>query len=297
MIKPLFSYAGNKEKHLKNPFFVESVYGTLEKHGRVYDLAMGAGSVILNAPNGGYGYEFEPALYHIFHWLKEDGLIFAHLVEEYYSNYFSGFSVDDIKNKKHKCAYLSLRDLERSIYQHRVKHMQKWGLNHCAILTVLIQLSFNSLVRFSKYGFNVPVGLKPFSAEKVRAIVDKLGHKPYCFELTSLLDFDVTIPSNDDVVYIDPPYLVTPYKYGGWTLEEELAMYSLLHKLDDRGIKFVLSNVSHYKGSENSTLISFTNSRDSYIMYDIDGIDYRNWRFIDGVKTSTGTTEVIIRNF
>ena len=294
MIRPLFSYAGNKFKHLANPRFVELVYGSLRQKGKVYDLAMGAGSIILNAPNGGVGYEYEPALFHIFNWLKKSPIEFLEAVEFINESTFSGFSRQQFREKLHKNAYMELRASENKRYG---DEQRKFGFMHCAILTVLIQTSFNSLVRFGPKGYNVPVGLKVFDQNKVDNIADKINSKGIEFKQSSLLDVPFQEISYNDIIYIDPPYLVTSYKYGGWTVEEEMRMYKMLDRMTNCGKRFVLSNVAQYKGEPNSTLLSYLSKRESYIMETVDGIEYNSYVLVDGVDFKNDTVEVVIRNF
>ncbi len=64
-----------------------------------------------------------------------------------------------------------------------------------------------------------------------------------------------------DFVYCDPPYLITTGSYNDgnrgfkdWIEEEELKLYDMLDNLNDKHIKFALSNVIEHKGKENKLL-------------------------------------------
>ena len=64
-----------------------------------------------------------------------------------------------------------------------------------------------------------------------------------------------------DFVYCDPPYLITTGSYNDgnrgfkdWKEEEELKLYGMLDNLNDKHIKFALSNVIEHKGKENKLL-------------------------------------------
>ena len=64
-----------------------------------------------------------------------------------------------------------------------------------------------------------------------------------------------------DFVYCDPPYLITTGSYNDgnrgfkdWKEEEELKLYDMLDNLNDKHIKFALSNVIEHKGKENKLL-------------------------------------------
>ncbi len=67
--------------------------------------------------------------------------------------------------------------------------------------------------------------------------------------------------TDKDFVYCDPPYLITTGSYNDgnrgfkdWKEEEELKLYGMLDNLNDKHIKFALSNVIEHKGKENKLL-------------------------------------------
>lgn len=67
--------------------------------------------------------------------------------------------------------------------------------------------------------------------------------------------------TSEDFVYCDPPYLITTSSYNDgnrgfkdWKNDEELKLYQLLDKLNNKNIKFALSNVIIHKGRENKLL-------------------------------------------
>lgn len=71
--------------------------------------------------------------------------------------------------------------------------------------------------------------------------------------------------SRGDLVYCDPPYLITTGSYNDgkrgfkdWTLKEERELLALLDDLDRQGILFALSNVFRHKGLTNDVLIEWT---------------------------------------
>ena len=67
-----------------------------------------------------------------------------------------------------------------------------------------------------------------------------------------------------DFVYIDPPYLASGdnvYK-GKWTEEDELELLKYLNKLNDKGIKFMVSNVLRHRDLVNKPLKDFINRND-----------------------------------
>lgn len=131
------------------------------------------------------------------------------------------------------------------------------------LLYVLLIYGFNRMLRFNSKGyFNVPVGNVDFNKNVEKAI------KNY-FEFTSTkeiqlenLDFKLFIKKNgfqqDDFIYLDPPYLITFSEYNKiWNKEKEMELLTLLDSLNDRKIKFAISNVTSYKGRKNEIFIDW----------------------------------------
>ena len=59
---------------------------------------------------------------------------------------------------------------------------------------------------------------------------------------------------------MDPPYLITCATYneqGGWNEQSEKDLLAFLDNLNNKGIRFALSNVLRSKGKENKILISW----------------------------------------
>ena len=63
--------------------------------------------------------------------------------------------------------------------------------------------------------------------------------------------------SSNDFVYIDPPYLLSTASYnenGGWSEDDEIDLLNFLTDLDNKNIRFALSNVLVHKGKTNYLL-------------------------------------------
>jgi len=60
-------------------------------------------------------------------------------------------------------------------------------------------------------------------------------------------------------VYLDPPYLITFSEYNKlWNKETERDLLELLDNLNDRGVKFAISNVTHYRGRVNDIFLEWS---------------------------------------
>lgn len=191
--------------------------------------------------------------------------------------------------------YLKLRD--------DFNHDANLEYNYYVMLYVMIVYAFNNQIRFNKKGeFNLPVGKRDFNKkmrEKLSAFIDRLKSGDYKFE-----SFDFReIPSEDwdenTFVYADPPYLVACATYNeqdGWNENLEKELHAYLDKLNERGIKFALSNVLQSKGKKNYILQEWLNKNvDKYrVIY----LDYSYSNASYHVKDrNQKTDEVLIVNY
>ena len=67
--------------------------------------------------------------------------------------------------------------------------------------------------------------------------------------------------TNSDFVYCDPPYLISCGAYNdgkrgfnGWDEEQEMELLQFLERLNQRGIRFMLSNMVDRNGMKNHPL-------------------------------------------
>jgi len=123
------------------------------------------------------------------------------------------------------------------------------------VFYTLVCYAFNNQIRFNKNGlYNMPFGANRSSfnnklRQKFIDFVEVLHNKDCSFFNKDFRDFDFSELGTDDFVYADPPYFNSVAAYnenGGWTEEHEEALLSILDDLDNRGIKFALSNNLKY---------------------------------------------------
>ena len=76
---------------------------------------------------------------------------------------------------------------------------------------------------------------------------------------------DLSALGPQDFVYCDPPYLITTGSYNdgnrgfkNWGRKEEEQLYRLLNDLNERNIRFALSNVLVHKGEINESLLEWS---------------------------------------
>ena len=191
--------------------------------------------------------------------------------------------------------YLKLRD--------DFNHHTNLEYNYYVTLYVLIVYAFNNQIRFNRKGeFNLPVGKRDFNKkmrEKLSTFIDRLKSGDYSFASHDFRELPTDDWNESTFVYADPPYLITCATYNeqdGWneTLEKELLTY--LDNLNERGIRFALSNVLHSKGKENKILLDWIDRnvgryRVIYLDY-----NYANSNYQTKDKTSKAE-EVLIVNY
>lgn len=124
------------------------------------------------------------------------------------------------------------------------------------VLYVLICHSFNYQIRFNRNGqYNMPFGKSKSSFNKSLEqnfvkFVDELHSGRYSFGCSDFTKINLNLLTEKDLVYCDPPYLGsnTTYNVGeGWTAENEQQLLNLLDMMNNKGIKFALSNNLKYK--------------------------------------------------
>jgi len=130
-------------------------------------------------------------------------------------------------------------------------------------LYTLICFAFNYQIRFNSSGnYNMPFGKERSSFSttlrfKFIKFIDALHNKHCDFYDRDFRGLKVENLTSNDLVYCDPPYLITVAAYnenGGWTEQHEHDLLDKLDKINDNGIKFALSNILEGKGKSNDIL-------------------------------------------
>lgn len=163
------------------------------------------------------------------------------------------------------------------------------------LLYLLLIYGFNRMLRFNKSGaFNIPVGNVDFNQNVVNALKDYfLKGRTSDVELHSQ-DFKSFIESQkftkNDFVYVDPPYLISASEYNKlWGDEQEEILLNALDKLDKKGVKFALSNITAYNGKKNKKLLKWMKR------YTVHPVDSNYISYHDNTKKTI--TEVLITNY
>lgn len=237
LVKSPLNYEGNKFKLLPQllPLFPQNIDTFVDLFGGSFTVGMNitANKIIYN--------EFDTRIYNLVKLLSTcDYESMQTLIMEIIDYYKLG------KNTKEE--YMKLRDNYNNTKE-------------TLLLFVLSAFSFNYQIRFNSKGqFNMPVGNRGYSKnmmERFKQSNQLCKTKNIEFTNLDFIDFDISKLTSNDMVYIDPPYLQTVATYtenSAWNLDKELALYEFMDWLNDRGIKFGLSNTMWYHNEENLVL-------------------------------------------
>lgn len=172
---------------------------------------------------------------------------------------------------------------------------------------VLICYSFNHLIRFNtNLEFNSSFGrdrsqYNEAIENNIKDFINVIKSKDIEFTNLSFIDFDFSGLSENDFVYLDPPYIISTASYNDgkrgqatWNKDFEVKLMDILKSLDNRNIKFGLSNVLEHLGNENKILKDWINDNNFYVTYI--NADYSNSSSTLKDKTSK-SVEVFVTNY
>lgn len=264
---------------------------------RFYDIFGGSGIVSMNTKANSYVLndinEHLVSLYMMFTHYSADEIISA--VESNINKYKLAkerTKRNEYHNKdkiaEYKQAYHALRDEYNSTF------------NVLDFYTLMFY-SFSQQFRFNNKGkFNMPCGNDCFS-EKNKEYIENgcnffLNNKVCILnnDFIEMSDQLVGMLKEDDFVYLDPPYINTTATYtenNGWTQRHQEQLYKLCEELNNRNIKFALSNVFSNKEVQNTELQQWCN-KNNWNVYTFDKFTYMACG-----KGNSNAKEVLITNY
>ena len=194
--------------------------------------------------------------------------------------------------KYNKQYYLNLRN--------DYNHMEDSHEKDFMLLTLVIY-AFNHQIRFNSNGeYNVPVGKRDFNSSIRKNLLEfcsKLVVKNISFINTDYKKFNLDSLTGNDFCYFDPPYYLGDASYNendGWNEKKEKELLEYLNEVNERGIKFALSNVTEHKGLKNEMLIDWAIEN----QYNIHNLNYKYNNANYHLKNKNQITkEVLITNY
>ena len=262
---PLF-YVGDKYKLVREirTHFPEQI-------NRMIEPFVGGGSVMMNVEAGSYLLNDIDSYVIAIHrmlcgFIGHEGDFFNtffEMVDEYgLSLSYKGHSTsDELKREFPKTYYAKYN---KEAYNHLKDDFNNGGRQDIMRLYMLLIYGFNRMLRFNARGdFNLPVGDVDFNQNTKDALDDYfrlLAEKNVEWHDKDFREFLGGIDyQKDDFIYLDPPYLITFSEYNKlWDAETEHELLTLLDELNAKGVRFAISNVTHYKGKVNDAFLEWS---------------------------------------
>lgn len=280
-VKSPFNYIGGKYKLLNQiiPLFPNEII-------TFYDVFGGGGSVSLNVTSKHVYYnDIVPYVGEVLGWLKDN------TYEEC------------IKQIENVISNYALSKTNREGFE-RLRNDYNDGLKSCEMFYTLVCYSFNNQYRFNNnHEYNSSFGKRCFSEttkKKIEKCIERLNEIDIVFDNKDYLDIDFQDATEDDLVYFDAPYLITCGNYNdgkrgfkGWTQEDDIKLMKLCDDLNERGVKFALSNVLENKGKTNEILKEWSKK---YTVHHLNNT-YGNCNYHAKDRSSNTTDEVLITNY
>lgn len=167
--------------------------------------------------------------------------------------------------------------------------------NNILLLYLLVIYGFNRMLRFNSYGnFNSPVGNVDFNKNVYEALelyFEYVLNKNIKLHSMDYEEFiERVIPTSNDFIYLDPPYLITNSEYNKlWNEESEIRMIKILDQLNEKNIKFAISNVLYHRKKTNGTFNEWAKK------YNIVKIKSNYISYHDNTKKDS--IEVLVKNY
>ncbi|MEG0879511.1 MAG: Dam family site-specific DNA-(adenine-N6)-methyltransferase [Malacoplasma sp.] len=201
------------------------------------------------------------------------------------ANYIALIECLDLYNSKHD---------ETFFYQLRKEYSNLDDINMAARFIYLNKTCFNGIYRVNKKNeFNVPfnnkVKVNLYSKENIKNISEFLNTSKVSIHNDDFSKI-LLMAKKNDFVFVDPPYdtndnQFTSYTKTGFGKEEQNKLADLLDKLNDNGVKWMMTN----------SPTDFICKR--YNKYNQKIIDVNRMINSDASKRINGAKEIIITNY
>ena len=170
-------------------------------------------------------------------------------------------------------------------------------------LFILVCYSFNYQMRFNNnHQYNSSFGKEASTMNdsirnNLNRFVEKLHSGNYTFYNRKFDEFDFSDFDSNDFVYCDPPYSIGTGVYqdgkrgfNGWSKEDDKKLFAILDKLNEKDVKFAMSNVFENKGLRNKELIEWSKKyRVHHLRMNYNGANYQ--------RKESKSDEVLITNY
>ena len=226
----------------------------------------------------------------------------------YISNMFNDIKGQDVDKL--------LLEIHNILNKYNLSKTNEKGFNKCredynngdkswSMFYMLMCHSFNYQYRFNnKHEYNSSFvrnrsAYTSNTENKFIEFANRLNDIDITFANKDFRDIDYTDADANDLIYFDPPYLISCGNYNdgkrgfkGWSQQDDIDLMRLCDELDKQGTRFALSNVLEHKGLKNDILIEWSKKYNvHYLNY-----NYNNCNYQDNNKNNK-TIEVLITNY
>jgi DNA adenine methylase len=227
-----------------------------------------------------------------------DSLVYLPELMQYFKE--KGYEEAD-RELKERIKELGLRELSpEGYYSLRDQYNESKNPRDFFLLS---HFCFSNMIRFNKHGdFNMPFGNRGYTQsaqDNLKFFCDRLAAKQISFTSKHFMDLDLSALGPGDMVYCDPPYILSCGVYNDsksslmtWGLSDEKQLLKLLDSLNEKGVHFALNNVALYKGGRHGLLINWGLKYKVKVMQS----DYSNCNYQRSDRDSK-TLEVLVTNF
>lgn len=187
------------------------------------------------------------------------------------------------------------KDVNREAYNRMKIDFNSGGKKDIMLLYLLIIYGFNHMIRFNKKGdFNLPVGNLDFNENVYNALNDYFAQTETKQPQWHSQDYSAFLAEidfrKDDLVYLDPPYLISSSEYNKmWNEECERNLIREMDRLDAMGVRFAVSNAITYRGKKNDIFGDWAKK------YNIHPISSNYISYWDNSRKESG--EVLVTNY
>ena len=206
---------------------------------------------------------------------------------------YRGICVPEDMKKKYVKTYYSKYNKDAYIRMRKDFNANK---NDFLRLYLLLIYGFNHMIRFNGKGdFNLPVGNVDFNNNVYQALnnyLDFVGeHEIEFFNMDYISFLERIRFEKNSYVFLDPPYLISMSEYNKlWNDKKEDELCEYLDSLNERGIKFGITNLITHKGKVNQRFLEWSKR---YCAYDVNS----NYISFNDNTIKADSQEVFVTNY
>lgn len=206
---------------------------------------------------------------------------------------YRGMCVPEDMKKKYVKTYYSKYNKDAYIRMRKDFNANK---NDFLRLYLLLIYGFNHMIRFNGKGdFNLPVGNVDFNNNVYQALnnyLDFVGeHEIEFFNMDYISFLERIRFEKNSYVFLDPPYLISMSEYNKlWNDKKEDELCEYLDSLNERGIKFGITNLITHKGKVNQRFLEWSKR---YCAYDVKS----NYISFNDNTIKADSQEVFVTNY